>query len=209
MKELILIKSPQNNKGSQGYANKINSLATFHEVIVIEMEISDQETLNNVLNTTCEKCLILDPSKLVFPEKHKHRNAEGGQVIDVILSFLEPCKKPETTILLMGYDSIGESLFHRLRSLRYNVMPISDNAKLTAEFVNHFDFIINCTSGEDVGYYYGGVVLDINGNWKTKDRISNDLTSEIPVKVIRRPSPKIITSGEIRTITAELMLGGF
>ncbi len=52
------------------------------------------------------------------------------------------------------------------------------------------------------------MVLDVGENWETKDKVSNDLTSEIPVKVIRRPSPKIITGGEIRTATTALMLGG-
>ncbi len=88
MKELILIKSPQNDKGSQNYANKIKSLATLNEVIVVEMEICDQDTLNTVLDTTSEKCLILNPTNLVFPGKHKHRNAEDGQIIDAILILL-------------------------------------------------------------------------------------------------------------------------
>jgi len=208
MKKLLLVKSPGNNKGSHGYANKIESLASKLDVCIDPVFIETQEKLNELMDKTDSKCILLNPTNLIFPHEHRDRNVENNQVVTAIMSCLTQFKKNESVFLLMGYGTVGEPLFKYMKSLKYNVMPISSNANLTTEFVNQFDAIINCTDGKEVGYHYSGVVIDVSKNWKTKDKVSKDTTGDVPVEVIRRPHPHIISCGEIGDITTRLMLEG-
>jgi len=205
----MIIKSPGNNEGSAQYARKIKRLAKENDELVVDVhEVHTQSELKDLLDKTKCKFVLLNPTNLEFPFDHHNRNADKGCVVDAVTTYMLPESKNTDKILLLGYGTIGEPVFHRLKSLKYNVFPIQSNAEFSPEFINEFDLIINCTDGRDVGYYYSGVVLDVAGNWKTKTHISTDLTGDIPVKVIREPQPQIISCASVGTVTVRFLLEG-
>ncbi len=209
MKRLMIIKSPGNNEGSAQYARKIKRLAKEDgNVEAKPYEVHTQLELKELLDKTEDKFVLLNPTTLEFPFDHHDRNADKGCVVDAVTTYMLPESKNTDKILLLGYGTIGEPVFHQLKSLKYNVFPIQSNAEFSPEFINEFDLIINCTDGREVGYYYSGVVLDVAGNWKTKTHVSTDLTGDIPVKVIREPQPQIISCANVGTVTVKLLLAG-
>ena len=210
MKNLIIISSPGNNSGSFSYVKKIRKIQKeqFQDLEIIESKCKTQEDLVMVLNSYQGQVLILRPSTLILPHEFRSRNAEQYQVVDVIMSHMIHERKNTDKILLLGFGNVGKRVFEELSEMKYCVTVARSNTYMDDAFVNQFDMIINCSSGANVGWFYGSVVLDVAGNWVTSSRNESKLVDNVMVNTVHTPKAKVITVGEIGTLTTELMLGG-
>jgi hypothetical protein len=208
-KNLIVVRSPQNNKGSFGYLNKIKKIKKeFYndEINIIETKLKTQEDFECVLRQHDGKVLLLEPTNFEFPPLLQGRNIESNQVVDAIFSFIPTTTKEYSKILVMGYGKVGKELANRLITQKYCVSVIRSNNTFNDEDMSKFDIIVNCTSGELPGWFYNGTVLDVGGNWKSNKKYvptnfyGNDITGVYECK------PNIISCGSIGTATALMML---
>jgi hypothetical protein len=206
----MIIKSPGNNAGSAQYASKIERLAKEIDGLVVDVhEVHTQPELKELISTKEGKFILLTPSTLQVPYTYSLRSAEKFQVVDAAMTYMLPESKNVDKILLLGFGEVGKRLFEELNYNKYCVTVARSNHMLDTDFVNQFDLIINCTNEESkVGYYYGGTVIDIAGNWKTSDHVDTETIDNLPVRVVRSPQPHIITVGTIGTLTTKLLLEG-
>ena len=189
-KDLIIIESPQNDKGSKYYLNQIRKQwrESFQDSInLIVYTIDSQEVLDEVLflNSTA-KVLLLTPTDLHIPFHLEHRNAEQNQtakwVVEQIRNDNEECQGI-SEILLVGKGRVNQYIFNEL-CLKDGYCVTMYGSKFEPSHVSSrwgkdFDIIVNAISQNSetelkVDY---AKVYDCSGNFKTIQGYDNNITT--------------------------------
>lgn len=191
-KDLVVVESPLNDKGSKLYLNAIKREWRENykdEVNLIIYTIENQDVLEEAmfLNPNA-KVLVLTPSNLSIPTHLQHRNAEQNQtaryVVDVIREegkWLNAQSISE--ILLIGKGRINQYIFNEL-CLKdgYCVAMYGSKfkpEKVSPKYGNNFDIIVNAVShGSETRLNTDYcTVFDISGNFVKKEYDQNNITT--------------------------------
>ena len=189
-KDLIIIESPQNDKGSKYYLNQIRKQwrESFQDSInLIVYTIESQDVLEEILLLNSNaKVLLLTPTNLCIPSHMEHRNAEQNQTAKWVVEQIRNDNEgyQETTeILLIGKGRINQYIFNEL-CIKDGYCVTMYGSKFEPSHVSSrwgkdFDIIVNAVSQNSetelrVDY---SEVYDCSGNFVRLKGYDNNITT--------------------------------
>ena len=158
-KDLIIIESPKNDRGSKYYLNQIRKQwrESFQDSInLIVYTIESQDVLEEILLLNSNaKVLLLTPTNLCIPSHMEHRNAEQNQTAKWVVEQIRKESdelQSVTEILLVGKGRVSQEIFKELcLNDGYCVTMYGSRfrpEKCRSNYGEDFDVIVNAVSQE-------------------------------------------------------------